>query len=150
MIWGPSIPFDDTLTFVWGQSSGVCFGLITGHPSMAVSLGLAHCLTSLFSLYSLSLYRSTVLPSEHSQNNLEKILLSIGKQSINHIMLEIQENSWLAEEKLQSGNMYTNNILRFSGNIQENSFLETVTTSESINSRKNSRLAKDIIQPVYG
>ena len=77
-------------------------------------------------------------------------MLSIGKQSINHIMLEIQENSRLAEENLQSGNMYTDNILRFSGNIQENSFLETVTTSESINSRENSRLAKDIIQPVYG
>jgi len=98
----------------------------------------------MFSLYSLSLYRSTVLPSEHSQNNPGKIVLPIGKQSINHIMLEIQENSWPAEKKLQSGNMLTNNILRFSGNIQENSFLETVTTSESINSRKNSRLAKVI------
>jgi len=65
-------------------------------------------------------------------------------------MLEIQENSWLAEEKLKSGNMYTNDIPRFSGNIQENSFLEIVTTSESINSRKNSRLAKVIIQPVIG
>ena len=135
LIWWPRALFDDKFIFVWGQR----LGLIT-----------AHCLTSMFSLYSLSLYRSTVLPSEHSQNNPGKILLSIGKQSINHIMLEIQENSWLAEEKLQSGNMYTNNILRFSGNIQENSFLETVTTSESINSRKNSRLAKVIIQPVYG
>jgi hypothetical protein len=104
----------------------------------------------MFSLYSLSLYRSAVLPSDHSQNSLGKILLSIGKQSINHIMLEIQENSWLAEEKLQSGNMYTNNILKFLGNIQENSSIEIVTTSESINFRKNSRLTKVIIQPVYG
>ena len=50
-------------------------------------------------------------------------------QSMNHIR-EIREKSCLAKGKLQAGNMYTNNILRFSGNIQENFLLETGTTSE--------------------
>jgi len=70
-------------------------------------------------------------------------------QSTNH-MREIREKSCLAEGKLQAGNMYTNNALRFSGNIKENYSLETDKTSESRNSGKIPRLAKGIIQPVYG
>jgi hypothetical protein len=65
-------------------------------------------------------------------------------------MREIREKSCLAEKKLQSGNMYTNNTLRISENILEISPIETGTTSESINSGKISRLPKVIIQPVYG
>jgi hypothetical protein len=45
--------------------------------------------------------------------------------------------------------MYTNNNLRFLGNIQENSPLETGTTSESRKFWEISRLANVIIQPVY-
>jgi hypothetical protein len=45
-------------------------------------------------------------------------------------MREIREKSCWTKEKLQAGNMYTNHILRFSGNIQENFLLETGTTSE--------------------
>jgi hypothetical protein len=73
-----------------------------------------------------------------------------ANKSINHIMREIREKSCLAEGKLQAGNMYTNNALRFSGNIKENYSLETDKTSESRNSGKIPRLAKGIIQPVYG
>jgi hypothetical protein len=50
-------------------------------------------------------------------------------QFINH-MREIREKSCLAKGKLQAGNMYTNNTLRLSGNIQENFLLETGTTAE--------------------
>jgi hypothetical protein len=56
----------------------------------------------------------------------------------------------LAKGKLQAGNMYTNNTFRLSGNIQENFLLETGTTAEEKNSGKISRLAKAIIQSVYG
>ncbi len=73
-----------------------------------------------------------------------------ANKSINHIMREIREKSCLAEGKLQAVNMYTNNALRFSGNIKENYSLETDKTSESRNSGKITRLAKGIIQPVYG
>jgi hypothetical protein len=63
-------------------------------------------------------------------------------------MREIGEKTCLTEEKLQSGNMYTNNTSRISGNILENHPLETGTTSESINSGKIFRLPKVIIQHV--
>ncbi len=46
--------------------------------------------------------------------------------------------------------MFTNNTHRFSGNIQENSTVETGITSTSINSGNISRLSKVISQPVYG
>jgi hypothetical protein len=45
-------------------------------------------------------------------------------------MREIREKSCLAKGKLQAGNMYINNILRFSGNLLENFLLETGTPSE--------------------
>jgi hypothetical protein len=71
-----------------------------------------------------------------------------GNQSMSH-MREIQEKSCLAEGKLQAGNMYTQNTLKFLGNIQENYPLETGTTSESRKFWEISRLANVIIQPVY-
>jgi hypothetical protein len=45
-------------------------------------------------------------------------------------MREIREKSCWAKGKLQAGDMYTNNILRFSGNFQENFLLQTGTPSE--------------------
>jgi hypothetical protein len=59
-------------------------------------------------------------------------------------MREIQEKSCLQEGKLHAGNMYTNNTLGFSGNIQENFPLETGTTSESKKFWEISRLANVI------
>jgi hypothetical protein len=57
-------------------------------------------------------------------------------------MREIGEKTCLTEEKLQSGNMYTNNTSRISGNILENHPLETGTTSESINFWENLKTSK--------
>jgi hypothetical protein len=70
-------------------------------------------------------------------------------QSMNQ-MREIQEKSCFAEGKLQAGNMYTNTTLKFLGNIQENSPLETDRTSESRKFWEISRPANVIIQPVTG
>jgi hypothetical protein len=63
---------------------------------------------------------------------------------------KIREKFCLEKEKLQSGNMFTNNTHRFSGNIQEYSPIETGITYASINSGNISRLSKVISQPVYG
>jgi hypothetical protein len=71
-------------------------------------------------------------------------------RSINHFIGKSGKNPALRRQNYSLGTCTPIITLRFSGNIQENSPLETGPTNKSINSGKISRLAKVIIQPVYG